>query len=173
MCVVYVGREGDWVKHTWYTKHKNVETNGLFTHALNVFLEEKFSEHSEAICRLFQGVCSVAAALQWWVPCDGGLLWCSAICFFSFPISARPYLTVTTRGEKVVNRSPSGVVSPVLMSQSDWALLSLGVLCGLRRHPNLTRLSCLSGVVFGACCFPFQPVGVVVVFLFFFLVVAS
>jgi len=46
---------------------------------------------------------------------------------------------------------PSGVVSSVSMSQSDRAVLSSGdKLCGLRRRPNPTSLSCLTGV-FGAC----------------------
>ena len=53
--------------------------------------------------------------------------------------------------EKVVSRGPRGVISSVSTSQSDWTLLSLEVLCGLRRRPNPTSLKCLSGVVFGAC----------------------
>jgi len=97
-----------------------------------------------------QMVCSVAAALRRWVPYGGGLLRCCAV-WFSHSLSARGYTYQWLQEmEKVVSCSTSEVVSSVSTSQSDRVLLSLEVLCGLRRRPNLTSLRCLSGVVFSA-----------------------
>jgi hypothetical protein len=52
-------------------------------------------------CRMVHGV---AMALRRWVLHDGGFLWCGAICFSRFAISAGPYLTAAIWVEKVVSR---------------------------------------------------------------------